>query len=88
MASARAKKKEYESKAIINKISATSRASIQIDGKFYTLEYSEERIIPDISDIDITKERELLWNTVNAEVDEQIADVYDTYGELKKKSKK
>lgn len=62
----------YESKAIITSIKATSRASVKIGDSYYTLEYCEERIIPDVDDIDIATERELLWNTVNAEVDNQI----------------
>ena len=63
----------YESKAIITSIKATSRASVKIGDSYYTLEYCEERVIPDVDDIDIATERELLWNTVNAEVDNQIA---------------
>ena len=63
---------EYESKAIINKISATSRASLKIKDSYFTVEYSEERIIPDIDGVDIIKERNLLWDAVNNECDTQI----------------
>lgn len=62
----------YESKAIIAKITATSRASIKISDSYYTLEYAEERLIPDIEDIDIEEERRILWRVVNKEVDDQI----------------
>ena len=79
MASARTKKKAYESKAVISKITATSRMSIKIHDNFYTLEYSEERLIGDNPDIDVTKERELLWEKVNSEVDNQIEDIYKLY---------
>lgn len=68
---------EYVSKAIINKISATSRASVKIKDSYYTLEYSEERIIPDIEGVNIEKERLELWNTVNNEVDNQIQETID-----------
>ena len=68
---------EYESKAIITKISATSRASVKIDDSYYTLEYSEERVIPDLPDIDIEEERLLLWDTVNGECDKAIAETWD-----------
>ena len=70
------RKKEYTSKAVVNSIRATSRASIQVDGKYYTLEYTEERLIPALDDVDVTKERKLLWDTVNEEVDNQIEEVY------------
>lgn len=65
---------EYESKAIISTIKATSRASVKIGDSYYTLEYCEERVIPDVDDVDIATERQILWDTVNAEVDKQIAD--------------
>ena len=68
---------EYVSKAIINKISATSRASVKIRDSYYTLEYSEERIIPDIEGVNIERERLELWNTVNNEVDNQIQETID-----------
>lgn len=67
----------YESKAIIAKISATSRASVKIGDSYYTLEYSEERVIPDLPDIDIEEERILLWDTVNTECDKAIKDTWD-----------
>ena len=66
----------YEPKAIINKISATSRASIKVRDNFFTVEYSEERIIPDIDGINIIEERNALWDTVNAECDAQISAIY------------
>lgn len=79
MATKKTTKKSYESKAIINTISATSRISLKINETFYTLEYSEERIIPDVEGVNITKERELLWNDVNAEVDAQAEEVREIY---------
>ena len=57
------KKATYESKAVINKITATSRVSTKIGETFYTVEYSEER--------------RFLWDAVNAEVDNQIEDIYN-----------
>lgn len=61
------------SKAKINNIKATSRISTQIQGVYYTLEYSEERLIPE--DANIEEERAILWDVVNNEVDNQIADI-------------
>lgn len=67
----------YEPKAITKTISATSRASVKIRESFYTLEYSEERVIPDIEGIDLDAERRALWDTCNIEVDNQIRDVIE-----------
>ena len=74
-----AKKKTYNSKAITSKITATSRISLKVSETFYTLEYTEERLIPAVVGIDIAAERELLWDTVNAEVDKQAEDVQKMY---------
>lgn len=72
---AKAEQEIYESKAIISTIKATSRASVKIGDSYYTMEYCEERVIPDIDDVDIATERQILWDTVNAEVDNQINDI-------------
>lgn len=69
----------YESKATITSIRATSRASVKIRDNFYTVEYCEERVIPDVEDVDIEKERVLLWDTVNTEVDGQIEDILKSF---------
>lgn len=74
-------KKEYESKATTTKITASSRRSIGIANRtateYYTIEYTEERSIPE--DADIEKERAFLWETVNSEVDSQIEDIIEIY---------
>lgn len=72
---------DYISKATVTSIKASSRASVSISrngqNNFYTVEYSEERTIPE--DADIEKERQLLWDVVNTEVDTQIEDIYKTF---------
>lgn len=68
-----------ESKAIITKISATSRASVKVRDNFYTVEYSEERVIPDGIEIDLDAERQMLWDTVNSECDNQIEEILKTF---------
>lgn len=70
---------KYESKAIISTIKATSRASVKIKDNFYTVEYAEERLIPEDENIDITEERQLLWDTCNSEVDNQITDILNSF---------
>ncbi len=70
---------EYNPKAQITKISATSRMSLKIKDNFFTVEYSEERVIPDLDGVDIEQERVALWDTVNAEVDNQAEILYNTF---------
>ena len=66
-------------KAIITKISASSRASVKINDSFYTIEYSEERTIPDLEDINIEEERKHLWDAVNNECDNQTEEIIKTF---------
>lgn len=75
MATTKKKVEEYKSKATTTKIIATSRISIKVKETFYTLEYAEERSIPEGANIE--KERSILWDIVNGEVDNQVADIYD-----------
>lgn len=69
----------YESKAIVTKINATSRIAIKIRDNFYTVEYSEERSIPDVEGIDVEQERILLFDAVNGVVDAQAEDIIRTF---------
>lgn len=64
-----------KSKATITTIRATSRASVKINDNFYTVEYCEERKLPEDTECNIDEERKLLWNTVNNEVDSQIEEI-------------
>ena len=73
----------YESKAITTQIRATSRASVKVHDNYYTIEYTEERTIPQIDDVDIAKEREILWDCVNNEVDNQIEDIIKSFAKQK-----
>lgn len=54
-------------------IRITSRASIKVKDSFYTIEYCEERSIPEGADLE--EERADLWNMCNAEVDNQLEDI-------------
>lgn len=63
---------DYESKAKVVSIKATSRASVKYRDSYYTMEYTEERLIPDVPDVDIEQERAILWDVANSEVDNQI----------------
>ena len=79
MAARKQKEEEYVQQAETLKITATSRCSVKIKDNYYTIEYSEERLIPDMETVNIAKERELLWDTVNAECDNQIEDIIKTF---------
>lgn len=70
---------DYVSKAKTKTITATSRASVKVGDSFYTLEFTEERTIPQTSSVNITLEKDILWDEVNSQVDKQIEDVLRTF---------
>lgn len=74
---------EYEVKAKTTSIRYTSRLSIKIHESFYTVEACEERIIPDVEGVDIEKEREALWDTVNSECDKQAEEIRNMFKKVK-----
>ena len=70
----------YESKAKVITISGTSKATVQVNNNYYSFSYSEERQLPENDkDVCIEQERELLWDTLNAEVDKQIEQIVQLY---------
>lgn len=75
----------YESKAIVTTIKATSRNAIKIGYNYYTVEYSEERTIPDVDGVDIEMERNLLFDDVNNIVDKQSEDIISAFSKNSKK---
>ena len=70
---------EYQSKAIVTGIKATSRVAIKIRDNYYTVEYTEERAIPDVDGVDIEQEQIMLFDSVNAVVDAQAEDIIKTF---------
>ena len=70
---------EYVSKAKTVSITATSRMSLKVKDNYFTIEYSEDRSIPDVDGVDLAKEKEALWDAVNTEVDNQAQVIYDTF---------
>lgn len=71
--------KEYQSKATPSFIEAHSRISVKLQETFYTFEYVERRDLPPGGDVDVVKERELLWQEAHAQVDRQVQDVIDSF---------
>ena len=70
---------EYEPKARISKIQATSRMSLKVKDNYFTVEYTEERVSPDIEGVDMEQEKQALWDAVNNEVDNQAEVIYNTF---------
>lgn len=69
-----------ESKARTTTIRATSRMSVKIKDNFFTIEFCEERALPEgLTEAEIAEERKLLWDTVNEECDNQVDEIMDTY---------
>lgn len=69
----------YTSKAKTTTIKISSRASIKVGESFFTVEYTEERTVPQTKTVQIEKERSILWDVCNNEVDKQIEDILKTY---------
>ena len=70
---------KYESLAVVTKITAVSRVAIKIRDNYYTVEYSEERSIPDTEGVDVELERKLLWDNVNRTVDAQAEEIVKSF---------
>lgn len=66
---------EYKIQGKTKTISAMSRQSISYRGNYYTFEYSEERELPINANINLDKEKEALWYSVNFEIDKQVNDM-------------
>ena len=66
-------------KATTKTIKASSRASVKVKDNYYTVEYTEERTVPNTKNIDIEQERAELWQCVNNECDNQIEDILKTF---------
>ena len=73
----------YEQKAVTTQIRATSRASVKVRDNYYTIEYSEERTIPDVEGVNLEEEKRILWDCVNGEVDAQIEDIIKSFAKPK-----
>ena len=70
---------DYEVKAKTTKINAVSRVAIKIKDNYYTVEYSEERTIPDADGVILKEERAALFDAVNAVVDAQAEDIVRSF---------
>ena len=69
----------YVSKAITTKITANSKCTVKLKDNYYSIEFTEERTLPEVGDVDLDAERQVLFDDVNAVVDEQINQILDTF---------
>lgn len=69
----------YEPKAVPTSIKATSRIALKIRDNFYTIEYAEERLVPAVDGIDMEQERKMLFDDVNAVVDNQAIEIENLF---------
>lgn len=65
------------SKAVTTSIKATSRVALKVRDNFYTVEFTEERAVPEGCDIE--EERAELWDAVNNTVDDQCEQILKTF---------
>ena len=70
---------DYGVKAKTTKINAVSRVAIKINDSYYTVEYSEERTIPDVDGVILKEERAALFDAVNTVVDTQAEDIVRSF---------
>lgn len=70
---------DYSVKAKTTKINAVSRVAIKIKDNYYTVEYSEERSIPDTDDVNLEAERAALFDDVNSVIDSQAEDIVRSF---------
>ena len=60
---------EYVSKAITTSITAESKITLKIKDNFYSITFTESRDVPNVDDVDVEYERKLLFDDVNAVVE-------------------
>lgn len=64
--------------AVTRTIKASSRASVKVKDSYYTVEYTEERSLPE-DNCNVQEERDALWDCVNSECDKQVAEIIKTF---------
>lgn len=64
----------------VTRIQATSRMSVKIRDNFYTVEYLEERSIPNaVSQEELDKAKAQLFTSVNTTIDAQITEIVEGF---------
>lgn len=74
---------KYQSKAVPTTIKFSSRASVKIvnggQDHYYTVEYGEERQIPNFLEVDMDRERQMLIDDCNNQTDRQVEEIVKTF---------
>lgn len=74
-------KYHYNQKAVTTEIKAESSATVvvNINGKdcYYKVTYGESRLVP--HDANMEKEKKILFDDINEQVDNQILEIYNAY---------
>lgn len=66
------------SKCTTKSMKFTSRASVKIGDSYFTFESTIEKSVPeDITDEEFKNEKQMLWDEVNSEVDNQIIETQE-----------
>lgn len=59
-------------------VHVTSRASVKISDSFYTFEFGKECSVPEEMTADeLAEAKHSMWDEANAEVDNQISEIYN-----------
>ena len=62
-------------------IKATNRMSVKIDNNYFTVEWCEERMLPEgLTEEEVKAERVKLWDICVQECENQISDINRVYG--------
>ena len=77
MATKKVANKVYGQKGIPTSIRATSRCAIKVGETYYTIEANEERHFDEVDGLDLKKEWQFLFDSVNAIVDEQAEEIVE-----------
>lgn len=79
-----AQSNEYVSQFTPRTIGASSRASVKIEGNYYTFEASMTKELTGNEEVDMIQEWKMLWDELNAEVDNQIIETEQLYKSVQK----
>ena len=70
---------DREENVSVVEIRADSSLTIELNKRWFKINYGETRIINNPKEVNIEEERKKLWQTVNNETDNQIQDIIDSF---------
>ena len=70
---------DREENVSVVEIRADSSLTIELNKRWFKINYGETRIINNPKEVNIEEERKKLWQTVNNETDKQIQDIIDSF---------